>query len=128
MTQRKLSLLGVLIAASVGALAPSVARAAIANGYVCSASFDPRAGTYGSYGSIRFSLTNLPDCAGGSPSSYVVLTTGADAAWTGFRYSPSQILVMFDQLQRAAAEGTRLSFGYSGGGSGYGALEITFSR
>ena len=49
MTKQSFTLLATLAAAGF-ALAPSVARAAIASGYVCSATFDPRAGTYGTYG------------------------------------------------------------------------------
>ena len=118
-----------LAALAVGiALTPSIAQAAIASGYVCSAAFDPRSGSYGSYGNVEFTIHSSPDCAGTYLGNYVLLTTGADSTLHGLRYSSSQITLMLDQLLRSAGEAGRVTFGYTGGGSGYGASAITFKR
>ncbi len=109
------------------ALSPSNASAAVANGYVCTVSFDPRAGTYGSFGVIDFTLHTLPDCAGTSLGNFRVMTTGAGTEWDGIRYSSTQILTMFDQLHRASIEATKVLFGYTGG-SEVGAYQMTFKR
>ena len=57
-----------------------------------------------------------------------MLSTGADPSWHGYRYTSSQLLEMFSQLQRAAVEANKVTFGYTGGAAGVGAQQITFSR
>lgn len=121
------TLTALFVAIGLG-LVPNAASAAIASGYVCSVSLDPRAGTFGSSGFIDFTITSSPDCTGTNGGNFRVLSTGADASWHGFRYSSTQLLEMFDQLHRAAVEGNKVTFGYTGGASGVGAQQITIRR
>jgi hypothetical protein len=134
--------LSAMLLSAAGGAAMLFATSEAKASYVCYTTYDPKPTTfnkftgetfnYGSYGQVEVTLYSLPNCKGTYVGYYSFCSTGASSNTvaycdTAHAWSSTQILSLFESLQRAAAAKQSIYiYKDTNGISPYAGLDVTF--